>query len=91
MEDLRKQLQQNVMVVDFVKVNGDKRVMTCTLREDIRPENTTTAKEDVKRKIPTETISVWDVNAKGWRSFRFDSIVETSIVEEYDSEWYKKG
>ena len=90
--DLRERLEQNVMVVDFIKVNGDKRVMTCTLREDIRPAKVLTEVTDgVQRKIPTESISVWDVNAKGWRSFRYDSIVDTSIVEEYEQDWYNKG
>jgi hypothetical protein len=33
--DLKGLLDQNVIVVDFTKLNGDKRVMTCTLREDM--------------------------------------------------------
>lgn len=79
---MREQLKENVMVVDFVKVNGDKRVMTCTLREDLLPAKPLTEDTDgVQRKAPTETISVWDVNAKGWRSFRYASVVEIKTVD----------
>lgn len=79
--ELREQLKDNVMVVDFVKVNGDKRVMTCTLREDMLPTKVLTEDTDgTQRKAPNETISVWDVNAKGWRSFRYSSIVEIKVA-----------
>lgn len=89
-EDLTNLLKQNVMVVDFTKINGDTRVMTCTLREDIRPR---AAKEDPLsqekvRKISDEVVSVWDVNANGWRSFRYDRVNTVDIVEEYEQGWF---
>lgn len=91
--DLRNTLAQNVMVVDFVKVNGDKRSMTCTLREDIKPKPTSTDTVSQKkvREISESVVSVWDVNANGWRSFRFDNVVETTIVKEYEIEWYNSN
>ena len=75
-EDLKMQLEQNVLVVDFTKLNGDKRIMTCTLREDIKPSATKTDTMSQKkvREISDAVVSVWDVNAKGWRSFRYDRI-----------------
>ena len=89
-QDLKLQLEQNVMVVDFTKLNGDKRVMTCTLREDIKPPATKTDTMSQKkvREISDAVVSVWDVNAKGWRSFRYDRINSVDIVEEYLTEWY---
>ena len=90
--DLKMQLEQNVLVVDFTKLNGDKRVMTCTLREDIKPPATKTDTMSQKkvREISDAVVSVWDVNAKGWRSFRYDRINTIEIVEEYKQEWYDK-
>ena len=88
--DLKFQLEQNVVVVDFTKLNGDKRVMTCTLREDMKPRATKTdtmSQKDV-REISDAVVSVWDVNAKGWRSFRYDRINAVNIVEEYEQSWY---
>jgi hypothetical protein len=89
-EDLRNQLTQNVMVVDFTKLNGDKRVMTCTLREDIKPPATKTDTMSLKkvRDVTEAVVSVWDVNAKGWRSFRYDRVNSVNIVDEYDQTWF---
>ena len=88
--DLKNLLEQNVVVVDFTKLNGDKRVMTCTLREDMKPRATKTDAMSQKkvREISDAVVSVWDVNAKGWRSFRYDRINTVNIIEEYKTEWY---
>ena len=88
--ELKTLLEQNVLVVDFNKLNGDKRVMTCTLREDMKPRAT---KDDVLsqkkvREVSDAVVSVWDVNAKGWRSFRYERINAVDIVDEYEQEWY---
>ena len=91
--DLKKLLEQNVLTVDFLKLDGDKRVMTCTLREDIKPAATKTDAMSQKkvREVSDAVVSVWDVNAKGWRSFRYDRINAVDVVEEYEQEWYNKG
>ena len=90
--DLKNLLEQNVLTVDFTKLNGDKRVMTCTLREDMKPRAT---KDDAMsqkkvREVSDAVVSVWDVNARGWRSFRYDRVNSVEIVEEYQQEWYNK-
>lgn len=88
--DLKFQLEQNVLVVDFNKINGDKRVMTCTLREDMKPSATKTDTMSQKkvREMSDAVVNVWDVNAKGWRSFRYDRINAVDIVDEYEQSWY---
>ena len=88
--DLKNLLEQNVLVVDFLKLNGDKRVMTCTLREDMKPRAT---KDDAisqkkVREVSDAVVSVWDINAKGWRSFRYERINSIDIVDEYKQDWY---
>lgn len=91
--DLQNILSQNVLVVDFTKLNGDRRVMTCTLREDMKPpatKNDTMSQKKV-RELNDEVVSVWDVNAKGWRSFRYARINSVEIVDEYEQHWYEKG
>jgi hypothetical protein len=92
-EDLEKLLEQNVLVVDFTKLNGDKRVMTCTLREDIKPAATKKDPMSQKkvREISDAVVSVWDVNAKGWRSFRYERVNKVDIVDEYEQDWFQKG
>jgi len=92
-EDLKLLLSQNVLTVDFTKLDGDKRVMTCTLREDIKPTATKSDPMSQKkvREVSDAVVSVWDVNAKGWRSFRYDRINAVDVVEEYEQDWYNKG
>lgn len=88
--DLQNILRQNVLVVDFTKLNGDKRVMTCTLREDMKPRATKddTMSQKKVRELNEEVVSVWDVNAKGWRSFRYNRINNVDVVDEYEQSWY---
>ena len=88
--DLEKMLEQNVLIVDFTKLNGDKRVMTCTLREDMKPPATKKdpMSQEKVRKVSDAVVSVWDVNAKGWRSFRYERVNKVDIVDEYETEWY---
>ena len=91
--DLKNLLEQNVVVVDFTKLNGDKRVMTCTLREDMKPRATKddTMSQKAVREVSDAVVSVWDVNAKGWRSFRYDRVNAVDIIDEYEQDWYNKG
>jgi hypothetical protein len=72
-----QKLREGEVTVTFTKVNGDKQVMTCTLQESVLPP----AKKDDPltqkkvREINPEVCSVWDVNANGWRSFRWENVV----------------
>jgi hypothetical protein len=88
--DLKGLLEQNVVVVDFNKISGDKRVMTCTLREDMKPRATKddTLSQKKVREMSDAVVNVWDVNAEGWRSFRYDRINSVDIVDEYMMGWY---
>lgn len=77
------ELKNNVCEVTFTKVNGEKRVMTCTLKEDILPPAT---KEEPLtqtkvREINEKVVSVWDTNANGWRSFRVANVTGFKRVE----------
>lgn len=89
-EELKILLEHNVMTVDFLKLNGDRRVMTCTLRSDIKPAATKT--DPLSQKAVRETsdavVSVWDVNAQAWRSFRYERVNGVDVVDEYEQSWY---
>ena len=70
-------LKNNLVKVVFTKVNGDERTMNCTLHDSILPEPTIT---ETTKKVNPDTISVWDIDNDGWRSFRVDSVKEFKIV-----------
>ena len=86
-EWLKTMLKEQQVVVTFTKVNGEERVMTCTLNEAVVPPTVRT--ETTKPKAEVDSIcSVWDVNAKGWRSFRWSNVkrIEFSLGEEDNKE-----
>lgn len=74
---MTEELQTGTRVVTFTKVNGDKREMTCTLKEGLIPKASRTDPLSQKkvRAINDEVLSVWDTNAQGWRSFRIDNVI----------------
>jgi len=76
-EVLVEGLKRNLMKVVFTKVNGEERTMLCTLHESVLPEPILSS----TRKVNPDTISVWDIDNNGWRSFRIDSIKEVKVVE----------
>lgn len=82
-EDLLDILLHGVVVITFNKLNGDERVMTCTLvPEHLPPATREDPLSQTKiRNIEDKTIVVWDLSAKAWRSFRYDRVskVEPSI------------
>lgn len=82
--ELKTALEKNLMEVTFTKVNGEQRVMTCTLHPTMLPPAT---KDDAMsqkriRELNEEVLSVWDTNANGWRSFRIANVTETKLLSE---------
>ena len=81
-EELERKLQTQIMEVTFNKINGDKRVMSCTLSPHVLPP----AKKDEAvtqqkvRKINEEVLVAWDTNANGFRSFRVANVTEVKRV-----------
>lgn len=70
-------LKEQEATITFTKINGDERIMTCTLKEDVIPAPTKTddlSKKKVRDIDADKVCNVWDVNAKGWRSFRWSNV-----------------
>ena len=78
-ETLIKNLQKKVMKITFTKVNGEERVMDCTLQENIVPPTKYT-----DRKQNEEVLPVFDINKGEWRSFRLDSITNIESLQYQD-------
>ena len=82
-ETLVEGLKNNLIKVRFIKVNGDERVMNCTLHESILPEKPIDGyPSTIKRKENKDVLSVWDIDSDGWRSFRLDSIKEFKVIKD---------
>lgn len=80
-KEYKTMLEENVCEVTFTKVNGDQRIMTCTLKKDLVPQATKTDPLSTKkvRALNLEVLPVYDMKAEGWRSFRVDSVKDIVI------------
>jgi hypothetical protein len=67
-------MKEGVVTVEFTKVNGEYRKMEATLQSDKMPEVVAEIEEKAPKKKSDTSLSVWDVNAEGWRSFRWDKL-----------------
>lgn len=65
---LKDVLRKQTVTITFTKKDGTERVMRCTLDPAKLPvqENTNST---TNRKVSTETMAVFDIDAQGWRSF----------------------
>ena len=89
-EDIIKLLKEDVATVTFTKVNGNERVMQCTLLEKVLNDRSPTPEDEKEENLspsnpvdPPElplpangknALPVFDIEEDDWRSFRFDSI-----------------
>ena len=82
-DDLMEMLRKEVMEVTFLKLNGDERKMPCTLITSFLPP----AKKDDPmtqkkvREVSDKVCAVWAVEAKGFRSFRYDRVTNVRVMQ----------
>jgi len=68
--------------VNFTKVDGTNRVMQASLSPSLVPQ-TAALKEGTEKKAPAENDNVvpcYDLEAKGWRSFRLDNLISIDLL-----------
>lgn len=73
-EYIAEKAKNGIITVRFTKVNGEERTMRATLLAEHLPDHV-----DIEERATRDTsnvLAVWDVEAKGWRSFRIDSVKE---------------
>ena len=81
---LKGLLKNEVVTLTFTKKDGSEREMVATLSEARIPKSEKTTESAGTRKYSDEAQPVYDVEAEGWRSFRWDSLskIEFSIGDE---------
>ena len=75
-DELINLLQKEVVEVTFTKLDGEERVMPCTLIESFFPDpkKGTTQQND-------KVVAVWAIESKGFRSFRYDRVKSVKVLE----------
>ena len=82
-DEILNTLRQGIYEVTFNKVNGEQRVMPCTLKEDLLPA--ATQKEVVSetaKERKGDAISVWCTDAQAWRSFKLANFISIKPINE---------
>jgi hypothetical protein len=77
-EEIRDLLKNNICEVTFTKINGEQRIMPCTLLESEVPKINATSE---KSKVSEETLSVWCLDKKQWRSFRVANVTNIEVLK----------
>jgi hypothetical protein len=84
-EEYADALMQGVYELAFQKKDGSLRVMYCTLIPDLIPKTLEEIEKEflklAKRKTSEKTLSVFDLNANEWRSFRTDAVVTFNKIK----------
>ena len=70
-------LRHNELIVTFNKINGDERVMNCTLDKTQLPEEVV---EKLTEEREGDTLVVWDTNQQAWRSFRYANVTKVTTT-----------
>ena len=78
LDELNNQLKESVLVVTFNKLDGDERIMTCTKKFELIPES---SRPKTDKEPPKGNVTVWVLNAKGWRSFKYDRVTNVDTGE----------
>ena len=71
-------LKMHNVLVKFTKADGTEREMLCTLNEETLDKEKSAKyekKTDNTKPINYNVVAVYDIEKKGWRSFRVDSII----------------
>ena len=80
---LKSHLKHGPVTVIFTKKDGTERTMLCTTNENLIPQVIHETNTDnpidfpvgkSPRKVNPDLMSVYDLEAAGWRSFRWDSL-----------------
>lgn len=74
---LRKVLSKNIYEVTFTKIDGETRVMPCTLDEQHLQRQPESQLREVRarRELNPATLSVYCTDKTAWRSFRVMNLI----------------
>ena len=75
--EIIEKLKSDVINIIFTKVDGTTRSMKATLSQNIVPGEATAR---ATSRSADSAQAVWDTEASGWRSFKWDSIKEVNGV-----------
>jgi hypothetical protein len=80
-DSIISQLRDNVLQVTFSKVNGEERIMPCTLQTDYMPELSESKVAVVDEfSVNKSVIRAFAIDKQSWRSFRVDNVRAIEVI-----------
>ena len=92
---LKEDLKNGVVTVVFEKTDGTERTMRATLSDLYVPQVEPAMLSEYDGQVPKgrqlndNVQAVWDIDAGGWRSFRYDSVKQ--LLKEQYMAWPHKN
>lgn len=81
-QEIKEALHQYpLLVINFTKLDGTARALRSTLNSELIPADMI-PKGEKKLNLSEDAIRVYDVENKGWRSFRVDSVTSIKVESE---------
>ncbi len=78
LEYVRCIMRAQTATVTFTKNNGERRIMECTLNLDKIPPSMWP--KGTISESSSDQVRVFDVNARGWRSFNFKNVESVEFL-----------
>lgn len=79
-DNIVEQLKSNILQVTFTKVNGEERVMPCTLLPELLPtreQGETAAALAVNNSV----VRAFAIDKQAWRSFRVENVTQVEVLD----------
>lgn len=70
-------LNENLVLIEFYKMNGDLRLMLCTTASAYAPMDMENDFEEINNS--GNTFTVYDLEKGGWRRFKYDRLASVYI------------
>ena len=80
-KEISDMLHNSICEVTFTKVNGETRVMPCTLKAGIVPVVERKEGSEPKKQSP-DTMSVFCTDKNQWRSFRVANVTNVKVLDQ---------
>ena len=79
-DEIITRLKMQTVNIEFMKKDGTRRKMTCTLMPEMLPAQIDLEELVNTRKGNPEILAVFDTDKDEWRSFRWDSLLSVNGV-----------
>ena len=80
-DEIITQLKMEIVNIEFMKKDGTRRKMTCTLMPEMLPDQIDLEEHVQSKAYNPDILAVFDTDKDGWRSFRWDSLLSVNGVK----------